>query len=167
MTSAVISLLETAKLNVDNYVQWKNIINTILMINDLKFVLLEECPPTPGPTASRIVREVYDRWTKANEKTKVYILPSLSKVLAKKHEVMVSAWKVMDSLRGLFGQPATHLRNDVLNSIFNARMPKGASVREHVFDMMVHFNVVEMNDVVIDEASQISFILETPLKSYL
>ncbi|XP_038896470.1 uncharacterized protein LOC120084725 [Benincasa hispida] len=125
----------------------------VLVIDDLKFVLLEEYPSTSRLTASRTVRETYDRWTKANEKAKVYILASLSKVLAKKHEAMVSGWEIMKSLREIFGQPATH--------------SEGASVREHVLDMMVHFNMVEMNGVVMNEASQISLILETLLKSYL
>lgn len=46
-------------------------------------------------------------------------------------------------------------------------MEKGTSVKEYVLDMMVHFNVVEMNTTVIDEYSQVSFMLETLLKSFL
>ncbi|KAA0051499.1 gag/pol protein [Cucumis melo var. makuwa] len=46
-------------------------------------------------------------------------------------------------------------------------MNEGASVREHVINMMVHFNVAEMNEVVIDEASQVIFILESIPESFL
>ncbi|XP_038896400.1 uncharacterized protein LOC120084661 [Benincasa hispida] len=88
-------------------------------------------------------------------------------VLAKKHEAMVFAWEIMESLQEMFGQSATHLRHDALKSIFYARMQEGAFVREYVLDMMVHFNVAEMNGTVVNKVSQISFILETLLKSYL
>ncbi|KAA0053089.1 gag/pol protein [Cucumis melo var. makuwa] len=36
-------------------------------------------------------------------------------------------------------------------------MNEGASVQEHVLNMMVHFNVVEMNGAVIDEAKLQTF----------
>ncbi|TYK23836.1 gag/pol protein [Cucumis melo var. makuwa] len=46
-------------------------------------------------------------------------------------------------------------------------MNEGTSVREHVLDMMMHFNIAKVNGVVIDEANQISFILESLPKSYI
>ena len=45
-------------------------------------------------------------------------------------------------------------------------MKEGTLVREHVLDMMVHFNVAEENEVVIDEKSQVSFIMESLPKSF-
>jgi uncharacterized NAD(P)/FAD-binding protein YdhS len=156
MASAVINLLGADKLTGQNYANWKNTINTVLVIDDLKFILIEECPPVPAQNAPRNVRDAFDRWIKANDKARVYILASLSDILAKKHESMVSARDIMDSLRGMFGQASTHLKHDALKFIFNARMKEGSSVREHVLNMMVHFNVAEMNGAVIDEASQVS-----------
>ena len=46
-------------------------------------------------------------------------------------------------------------------------MKEGTSVREHVLDMMIHFNVAEVNEAVIDEKSQVSFIMESLPKSFL
>lgn len=57
---------------------------------------------------SRIIdwqRDAYDCWTKANDKTRVYILASLSDVLNKKHEAMMNARQIMESLQKMFGQP--------------------------------------------------------------
>ena len=48
MGSAVIILLGAEKLTGQNYANWKNTINTVLVIDDLKFVLIEECPPLPA-----------------------------------------------------------------------------------------------------------------------
>ena len=46
-------------------------------------------------------------------------------------------------------------------------MKEGTSIREYVLDMMVHLNIAEVNEAVIDEKSQVSFILESLPKSFL
>ncbi|KAA0033208.1 gag/pol protein [Cucumis melo var. makuwa] len=46
-------------------------------------------------------------------------------------------------------------------------MKEGTSVRKHVLDMMMHFNIAEVNGGSIDEANQVSFILESLLKSFI
>ena len=45
-------------------------------------------------------------------------------------------------------------------------MKEGASVREHVLNMMSYFNKVEINGGAIDEPSQVSIILTTLPKSF-
>ncbi|KAA0032280.1 gag/pol protein [Cucumis melo var. makuwa] len=46
-------------------------------------------------------------------------------------------------------------------------MKEGTSVREHVLDMMMHFNIAEVNGGAIDEANQVSYILESLPKSFI
>ncbi|TYK19115.1 gag/pol protein [Cucumis melo var. makuwa] len=46
-------------------------------------------------------------------------------------------------------------------------MKEGTSVREHVLDMTMHFNIAEVNGGAIDEANQVSFILKSLLKSFI
>ena len=91
-------MLKNEKLTGENYTTWKFSLNMILVIDDLRFFLMEECPPIPARNASQSVRDAYDRWTKANDKARVYILASLSDVLNKKHEAMMNAWQIMESL---------------------------------------------------------------------
>ena len=67
----------------------------------------------------------------------------------------------------MFGQASYQIKHDALKYIYNARMNEEASLQEHVLNMMVHFNVAEMNGVVIDEASQIGFILEYLPESFM
>ena len=92
----------------------------LLVVDDLQFVLMEECPPVPASNASQIVRNAYDRWTKANERPRVYILASLFDVLAKKHEAIVIARMIIESLQEIFGQPSIQIRNKTLKFIYNA-----------------------------------------------
>ncbi|KAA0060522.1 gag/pol protein [Cucumis melo var. makuwa] len=54
----------------------------------------------------------------------------------------------------MFGQPEGSLRHEVIKYIYTKRMKEGTSVREHVLDMMMHFNIAEVNGGAIDEANQ-------------
>ncbi|TYJ95578.1 gag/pol protein [Cucumis melo var. makuwa] len=78
----------------------------------------------------------------------------MSDVLAKKHESLVTAKEIMDSLKGMFGQPEWSLRHEAIKYIYTKRMKERTVVREHVLDMMVHFNLAKVNGGVIDEANQ-------------
>ncbi|KAA0047753.1 gag/pol protein [Cucumis melo var. makuwa] len=167
MNSSILQLLASEKLNGDNYVTWKSNLNTILVVDDLRFVLTEKCPQTPTSNVNRASRKAYDRWIKANEKACVYILASMSYVLAKKHESLATTKEVMDSLKGMFGQPEWSLRHEAIKYIYTKRMKEGTSVRERVLDMMMHFNIAEVNGSAIDEANQVSFILESLSKSFI
>ncbi|KAA0041460.1 gag/pol protein [Cucumis melo var. makuwa] len=167
MNSSIVQLLSSEKLNGDNYAAWKSNLNTILVVDDLRFVLTEECPETPTSNANRGSRKAYDRWIKANEKARVYILASMSDVLAKKHESLATAKEIMNSLKGMFGQPKWSLRHEAIKYIYTKRMKEGTSIREHVLDMMIHFNIVEVNGGAIDEANQVSLILESLPKSFI
>ena len=86
MNSSIVQLLASEKINDDNYAAWKSNLNPILVVDDLRFVLTEECPQNPASNANRTGRKAFDRWVKANEKARVYIFASVSDVLAKKHE---------------------------------------------------------------------------------
>ena len=99
MNSSIIQLLDFKKLNRDNYAAWKSQLNTILVIDDIRFVLTEEYPQTLAPNDNLIVRKGYHQWVKANEKTRAYILVSMTDVLAKKHEFLATTKEIMDSLR--------------------------------------------------------------------
>lgn len=80
---------------------------------------------------------------------------------------MIIAREIMESLREMFGQTSTQIKHDALMFIFNARMKEGTSIPENVLNMMINFNVAVMDGVVIDKSSQVSFILETLLKSFM
>ncbi|XP_038903447.1 uncharacterized protein LOC120090034 [Benincasa hispida] len=138
-----------------------------MIIDDLQFVLTEEFPPVPARNASQALKDAYDCWTKTNDKARVYILASLSDVLPKRHEVMMSACQIMESLQEMFRQMSIQIWHEAFKYIYNVRMKESQSVRKYVFNLMDQFNLVKMNGVVINEQSQVSFILEALLKSFL
>ena len=53
MNSSIVQLLASEKLNSNNYAAWESNLNTILVVDDLKFILTEECPQTPASNANR------------------------------------------------------------------------------------------------------------------
>ncbi|TYK06229.1 gag/pol protein [Cucumis melo var. makuwa] len=91
----------------------------------------------------------------------------MSDVLAKKHESLATTKEIMDSLKGMFGQPEWSLRHEAIKYVYTNSMKEGTSIREHVLDMMMHFNIAEVNGGAIDEANQVSFILESLPKSFI
>ncbi|KAA0038335.1 gag/pol protein [Cucumis melo var. makuwa] len=78
----------------------------------------------------------------------------MSDVLARKHGSLATTKEIMDSLREMFGQPLWSFRNEAIKYIYTKQMKEGTSVREHVIDMMKHFNIAEVIVDPIDEANQ-------------
>ena len=68
MSSSIVQLLASEKLNDDNYATRKSNLNTILANDDLRFILTEECPLNPGSNANRIVLDAYDKKGKGKDK---------------------------------------------------------------------------------------------------
>ena len=77
----------------------------------------------------------------------------MSDVLVNKHESLATAKEIMDSLREMFGQLSWYLRHEAIKYIYTKQMKEGTSFREHVLDMMMHFNVDVVNDGPINKAN--------------
>ena len=157
----IIALLANEKLNGDNFVKWKSNMNIVLICENQKFVLTEECPPEPPANAARNVREKYDSWIQSNNKARCYMLASMSDVLRKKHEDMETAYEIWESLQAMFGQQSVQCRHEATRSYMNAKMKKGVSVREHVLNMINTMHEAEIHGATIDEGTQVSIILES------
>ncbi|XP_038891626.1 uncharacterized protein LOC120081018 [Benincasa hispida] len=136
MSNLIIQLLASEKFNGEGYSYWKSNINTILVVDDLRFVLMEECSPLPCSNTNPNVQEVYNRW--ANEKERAYILTCISDVLNKKHEAMPTARDIMTSLQEI---PSSSIRHEAIKYVYNSYMKDETNVREHVLDMMLRFNI--------------------------
>ncbi|TYJ98809.1 gag/pol protein [Cucumis melo var. makuwa] len=131
MSSSIIALLKKYQLTDENYATWKSKLNMILVIVDLRFVLMEKCPPFPTKYASQSVRDAYDRWTKAKDKACLHILANMFDILSKKHEIMVTARQIMDSLRDMFGQPSIQIKQDA-NVAYSWRFTPSSSGSEKI-----------------------------------
>ncbi|KAA0046079.1 gag/pol protein [Cucumis melo var. makuwa] len=80
-------------------------------------------------------------------------LPSCLDVLAKKHEFFATTEEIMDSLSEMFEQLEWSLRHEAIKYIYTRRMKKETFVREHVLNMMMPFNIIEVNGGAINEAT--------------
>ena len=98
-SNPIIALLANESLTVDNFVKWKSNVNIVLVCENNRFVLTEECPAEPAANAARSVREPYERWIQANNKARAYMLASMSDMLRLKHERIETAIEIMDSLQ--------------------------------------------------------------------
>ena len=74
-------ILKENKLIGPNYIDWKCNLNLVLTAEGYEFVLTELCPPEPDSVSSKEEDEAYQRWCKADEMARCYILASMSNVL--------------------------------------------------------------------------------------
>ena len=56
-SNPIIALLANEKLTGDNFIKWKSNMTIVLVSENYKFVLTEECPPQPAATATRASRD--------------------------------------------------------------------------------------------------------------
>ena len=70
---------------------------------------------------------------------------------------MIITRYIMDSLLEMFGQSSIQIWKKAIKHVYNAHMNEEQSIREHVLNMIVHFNVVEMNQMVFDEQVKYPF----------
>ena len=157
----IIVLLANEKLNGDNFVKWKSNMNIVLIYENQKFVLIEECPLEAPANAARNVREKYDAWIQANNKGRCYMLASMNDVLRTKHEEMETAYEIWESLQAMFGQQSDQSRHEATRSYMNVRIRKEVSIREHVLHMINLMHEAEIHRAAIDERTQVSIILES------
>ena len=112
----IISFLANEKLSGDNFVKRKSNINIMLICENQKFVLTEECPLEPLANASCTIRETYDSWIHSNNKVHCYMLASMNDVLRKKHEDMETAYEIWESFQAMFGQQSNQCRHEATRS---------------------------------------------------
>ena len=110
---------------------------------------------------AKAAREAFDHWVRANNKAKVYMLAGMSELLRRQHEQMETAYEIMQSLDGMFGQPSEQAHLDAVNAFMNDKMKPGTKVRPHVLKMIDHLHNTELNGAMIDEKTQVSIILQS------
>ena len=153
MSNPISGLRATEKLTGENFNKWKSNMNIVLVCENYKFVLVVECPEQPAANATRAVREAYDKWINANSKARCYLLAGMSEVLRTKHELMETAFEIIESLQQMFEPPSNQSRHEAMKAIMNAKMKVGSSIREQVLKMISHINEAELHGVTINEAT--------------
>ena len=97
-------ILKENKLTGPNYIDWKRNSNLVLTAEEYRFVLTDLCPPPPDSDSSQEKVEAYQKWRKADEMARCYILASMSNVLQHQHEHMATVYDMMMNLKEMFGE---------------------------------------------------------------
>ncbi|KAH0657751.1 hypothetical protein KY289_026499 [Solanum tuberosum] len=154
------SILNQNKLEGPNYVDWKRNLDIVLTSEGYKFVLVEECPiKSADPTDEEV--QAYDKWVKADEMARCYILASMANVLQHQHQSMTSAYDMLASLKEMFGEQNRAAKQTAMKALLTTKMAEGSSVREHVLKLMNYLNELEILGAEIDKESQVEMILQT------
>ena len=106
--SSSYSLFHQNKLIGQNYIDWKHSLVKFLNGENCNYVLTQPCPTQPAPGVAKDVRMPYEKWQKANDMAKYYIMASMSSVLQTKHQTMATATEIMDSLEQMYFSQGSH-----------------------------------------------------------
>ena len=94
----------------------------MLTAEGYKFVLLQPCHDLLGASAPPEELAVYERWTKANEMNRCYILASIVGVLQQQNLPIPTARDMMLNLKEMFGEQGRPARQDVMRNLLNTKM---------------------------------------------
>ena len=96
----------------------------MLICENQKFVLTEECPLEPHATASHSVREKYDFGQTAKNKARCYMLACMNDILRTKHENMETAYEIWESLNSKFGRQSDQSRHEATKAYLTTKMKR-------------------------------------------
>ena len=95
-----------------------------------------------------------------------YIMAPIFNVLQTKHQEMITAKEIMDSLERMFAKRTQQARQAAMHSIMSTEMKKETKVRDHVLHVMNLLNEIEVQRAKIDEDTQIDMLLKTFLEAF-
>ena len=97
---------------------------------------------------------------------KCYILASISNVLQHQMQDVELASDIMLSLKKMFGEQGRSTRQETIRRIYNTKMAKGTSVREHCLRMISNMNTSEVLGADVNGESRVDMILQSLPKSF-
>ena len=90
---------------------------------------------------------------------KCYIPAFMSNVLQHQMQDVELALDLMLSLKEMFGEQGCSARQETMRQIYNTKMTKGSSVREHCLTMISNLNTLEVLGADIDGEFQVDMII--------
>ena len=73
---------------------------------------------------------------------------------------------IMLSLKEMFGEQGRSVRQETIRQIYNTKMAKGTSVREHCLRMISNMNTLEVLGADVNGESRVDMILQSLPKSF-
>ena len=159
-------ILKENKLDGTNYIDWKRNLDIVLTAEDYKFVFTYLCPPKPHEGATEQEANPYEKWVKADEMSRCYILASMSNILQHQHQSMLTTYEMVMNLKEMFGDHTHSARQKAMKDLMNTTMAETTPVRDHVLKMIDLLNELEILGAEIDKESQVDIILQSLPNSY-
>ena len=76
------------------------------------------------------------------------------------------ASNIMLSLKEMFGEQGHSVRQETIRQIYNTKIAKGTSVREHCLRMISNMNTLEVLGADVNGESRVDMILQSLPKSF-
>lgn len=159
-------ILKDNKLTGPNFIDWKRNLLIVLTAENYRHVLTTNPPELPGATATQEEWDAYEKWRRADEMTKCYMLASMSNVLQHQHQNFPTAKDILVNVTEMFGEQNRAARQMAMKGLLNTRMSEGTPVKDHVIKMMGFINELEILGADMDLQSQIDMILSSLLESF-
>ena len=124
-------ILENAKLDNTNFIDWYRNLRIVLRAEKKEYILDQ---PIPDEPASGAARRAWERHVDDSQDVTCLMLATMIPDL-QKNLVDLSAFDMAVQVRTMFQQQARHERFEVMRSFITTRMQEGSSVSSHVLKM--------------------------------
>uniref|UniRef100_A0A2N9H6H8 Integrase catalytic domain-containing protein n=1 Tax=Fagus sylvatica TaxID=28930 RepID=A0A2N9H6H8_FAGSY len=159
-------ILDDNRLTGPNYVDWKRNLIIVLTADKIVYVLNAEPPELALTDATEEQRNAFDKWHEADEMAKCYILASMTNVLQKQCQGLVTAKDMMFHLKEMFGEQSRSARQTAMKNLMSTKMVEGTPVREHVLKMISFINELDMLGAEMDAETKVDAILSSLTDSF-
>ena len=159
-------ILDDNRLTGPNYVDWKRNLILVLTADKIVYVLNAEPPELALTDATEEQRNAFDKWHEVDEMAKCYILASMTNVLQKQCQGLVTAKDMMFHLKEMFGEQSRSARQTAMKKLMSTKMVEGTPVREHVLKMISFINELDMLGAEMDAETKVDAILSSLTDSF-
>ena len=133
-----------------NYVDWKRNLIIVLTADKIAHVLNTDSPELALADATEEQRDAFNKWHEADEMAKCYIIASMTSVLQKQCQGLVTAQDMMLHLKEMFGEQSRNEWQTVMKNLMSTKMVEGTPVWEHVLKKISFINELDMLGAEID-----------------
>ena len=111
-------------------------------------------------------RNAFDKWHKADEMAKCYMLASMTNVLQKQCQGLVTTKDMMFHLKEMFGEQSRSARQTAMKNLMSTKMVEGTPVQEHALMMISFINELDMLGAEMDAKTKADAILSSLTDSF-
>ena len=121
-------ILDGNRLSGPNYVDWKRNLIIVLTANKIAHVLNTEALEFSLTDATKEQRDAFNKWHEADEMAKCYIMASMTNVLQKQCQGLVTTQDMMLHLKKMFGEKSRSARQTTMKNLMSTKMVEGTPV---------------------------------------